>query len=185
MSESNEAEQLWLMLVKTERHDDGTWRAWVPTRDWSIVGATEQEARDRAAQHAIEIGEDADEVVRSTPRHPIELEEDDPRVGWVWRFAPQTEQFSDGTWRAWFASGGWTVTGSTEQDAIEKANAEWFRRREDPDEIARRIATMRRHLVEPVPGFQNTPSSVLAPAWDDPNPRAAVRAIIEGLDKSS
>lgn len=66
-------------------------------------------------------------------------------------------------------------------DAREKANAEWFRRREDADEIARRIAMMRRHLVEPVPGVQNTPSSVLESAWDDPNPTRAVAAIVEEL----
>jgi hypothetical protein len=182
---NNEPAHMWQFIIRSEQLDDGSWRAWLPTRDWSTFGATEQEARDRGVNRAIELGEDADEVVRNMPRSVIEFEEDDPRIGWVWRFAPQTEQFSDGTWRAWFASGGWTVTGSTEQDAIDKADVEWFRRREDPDEIARRIATMRRHLVEPVPGFQNTPSSVLAPAWDDPNPAQAVRAIIEGLDKPS
>jgi hypothetical protein len=182
MSDDGPAD-MWQFLIESEQVDDGTWRAAIPWRDWSVVGATEQEARDRAAEYAVEIGEDADEVVRAMPRPAIEFEDDDPRPGWVWRFSPQTEQFADGSWRAWFASGGWTVTGATEQDAIDKANTEWFRRRDDPDEIARRIAAMRRHLVEPVPGFRNTPSSVLAPAWDDANPAAAVRAIIEGLDR--
>jgi hypothetical protein len=80
------------------------------------------------------------------------------------------------------ASGGWVVTGSSEDDAKEKANAEWFRRRDDSDESARRIATMRSHLLEPIAGVQNTPSSALASAWQDPNPTRAVGAIIEGLD---
>jgi hypothetical protein len=41
---------------------------------------------------------------------------------------------------------------------------------------------MRRHLVEPVAGVRNTPSSALASAWQDPNPTRAVGSIIEGLD---
>jgi hypothetical protein len=181
LSESDER-PIWRLIVETTQSADGSWRAGVPGRSWSVNGDSEHEARDRAVAHAIEIGEDADEVVRSTPRRVIELEDDDPRVGWLWRFTPQTEQFSDGSWRAWFASGGWTVTGSSEQDARDKANAEWFRRREDPDEIDRRLATMRRHLVHPVPGVQNTPSTVLQSAFDDPNPVQAVGSIIEGLN---
>jgi hypothetical protein len=83
---------------------DGSWRAKLPGGAWSVAGDTEQEARDRAVEHAIESGEDADEVARSGPRPVIELEDDDPRIGWVWRFTPQTEQFGDGTWRG--AGGG-------------------------------------------------------------------------------
>jgi hypothetical protein len=181
MSDSDTT-QLWRMIVETRQLEDGTWRASIPARDWSERGDSEQEARDRAVEHAITDGEDADEIVRNAPRGAIELEADDPRVGWIWRFTAQTEHFSDGSWRAWFPSGGWTVTGSTEQDAIEKANLEWFRRREEPDESARRIALMRRHLVEPVPGVQNTSSAVLQSAWNDPNPADSVRSIIEGLD---
>lgn len=180
MTESD-ARQTWLVLVETTRIADGRWKAGLPGRSWSVIADNEQEARDEAVDHAIEIGEDAGEVVRDAPRRMIELEEDDPRIGWLWRFAPQTEQFGDGTWRAWFASGGWTVSGSTEEEARQNAHAEWFRRRDDPDEVARRIAMMRRHLVEPVPGVQNTPSSVLDSAWQDPNPVRAVGAIVEGL----
>ena len=73
------------------------------------------------------------------------------------------------------------MTGSTEADAIEKANLEWFRRRENPDEVARRIAMMRRHLVEPLPGAENFDSSVLQSAWQSDNPGQAVRSIIEQL----
>jgi hypothetical protein len=182
LSESDE--QVWRLIVETTQLDDGGWRATIPGRSWSVNADSEEEARERAVEHAIEIGEDADEVVRATPRRVIELEEDDPRIGWLWRFTPQTEQFSDGSWRAWFASGGWSVTGSTEEDARGKADAEWFRRREDPDEVARRLAMMRRHLVDPVPGVQNTPSTVLRSAWEDPNPVRAVGAIIEGLNES-
>ena len=181
MSDS-EAAHVWRLIVETAQAADGTWQATLPRVDWSVVGTTEQEARDRAVERAIDSGEDPDEVVRNAPRRVIELEDDDPRIGWVWRFIPQTEEFSDGSWRAWFASGGWVVTGSSEDDAKEKANAEWFRRRDDPDESARRIATMRRHLVEPIAGVQNTPSSALASAWQDPNPTRAVGSIIEGLD---
>lgn len=179
---NSEAAHVWRLIVETEQATSGSWRAMLPRGNWSVTGSTEQEARDRAVERAIESGEDPDEVVRRAPRHAIELEDDDPRVGWVWRFIPQSEEFSDGSWRAWFASGGWVVTGTSEDDAKEKANAEWFRRRDDPDESARRISTMRRHLVEPIAGVQNTPSSVLASAWEDPNPARAVGAIIEGLD---
>ncbi len=181
MSNSEDA-RVWQLIIETEQTADGSWRATLPGGDWSVVAASEQEARDRGVERAIESDEDPDEVVRRSPRRVIELEDDDPRMGWVWRFLPQTEQFNDGSWRAWFASGGWVVTGSSEADAREKANAEWFRRRDDPEEQARRIATMRRHLVEPVAGVKNTPSSVLTSAWQDPNPARAVGAIIEGLD---
>lgn len=178
--------QIWRLLIKTERLSDGTWRAWSPGGTWSTTGATEQKAEDGAIDQAIERGEDPDELVRSgagAPRNRIELEGDDPRKGWVWRFYPQTEQFSDGTWRAWFASGGWTVTGTSEEEAKEKANLEWFRRREDPEEIARRIAMMRRHLKEPVPGVENFENSMLQAAWKSDNPGQAVRSIIERLGK--
>lgn len=177
-----ESARLWRLLVETTKLDDGTWRAGLPGRSWTVVAESEHEARDRAVARAVEIGEDSDEVVRGAPRRVIELEDDDPRIGWVWRFAPQTEQLRDGSWRAWFASGGWSVSGSTEEEARENANAEWFRRRDDPDEIARRIEMMRRHLIEPVAGVQSTPSSVLESAWADPNPVRAVGAIVEGLD---
>ena len=179
-----QARQIWRFLIETEQLSDGTWRAWFPIRAWSTTGVSEQEAQDNAVDEAIERGEDPDELVRSgagAPRSRIELEPDDPRVGRVWRFHPQTEQFTDGTWRAWFPSAGWTVTGTTEKDATEKANLEWFRRREDPDEVARRIALMRSHLVEPVPGVESFDSSVLQSAWTRDNPGQAVRSIIEQL----
>ena len=181
MSKSDPAE-IWRLIVETAETADGSWRATLPGADWAVSGPTERDARDLAVERAIKSGEDPDEVVRRAPRRKIELEDDDPRVGWVWRFVPQAEQFSDGSWRAWFASGGWVVTGSTEDDARAKANAEWFRRRDDHEETARRLATMRRHLSEPIVGVQNTPSSVLASAWDDPNPARAIGAIVEGLD---
>jgi hypothetical protein len=176
-----DSSQIWRLLIETEQLGDGTWRAWLPARAWSATAATERQARDKAVEQAVERGEDLDELVRNAPRNPVELEPDDPRVGWVWRFQPQTEQFGDGTWRAWFASGGWTVAGSTEEEAIEKANLEWFRRREDPDEVARRIALMRRHLREPVAGVENFDSSVLQSAWTSDDPGQAVRSIIERL----
>ena len=178
---NSDAARVWRLIVETQQHGD-EWRARLPGGEWSAVASTEDQARDQVVEHAIASGEDPDERVRRTPRRVIDLEDDDPRIGWVWRFTPQTEQFSDGSWRAWFASGGWVVTGSSEEDAKETANAEWFRRRDDPDESARRIATMRRHLVKPVVGVQNTPSSVLASAWTDPNPVRAIGALIEGLD---
>jgi hypothetical protein len=178
---SPDSSQIWRLLIETEQLSDGTWRAWLPGRTWSTTGATERDAQDNAVEQAIERAEDPDELVRNAPRNPIELEPDDPRVGQVWRFHPQTERFGDGTWRAWFASGGWTVAGSTEDDAIEKANLEWFRRREDPDEVARRIALMRRHLSERVAGVENFDSSALRPAWHSDNPGQAVRSILEQL----
>jgi hypothetical protein len=185
MSPSPERE-IWRLLIETERLDDGRWRAWSPSAAWTTTGDSEQAAIDEAIDHALELGEEPDELVRSSagaPRPSIELEADDPRVGWVWRFFPQTEQFGDGSWRAWFASGGWTVTGYTEEEVKEKANLEWFRRREDPDEIARRVAMMRRHLEDPVPGVENVASSVLREAWNSADPAQAVRSIIEGLDE--
>lgn len=184
MSDTHSRE-IWRLLIKTDQLGDGTWRSWSPTGT-SATGATEQEARENAIDEAIKRGEDPDELVRSgaADRKPIELEPDDPRLGWVWRFHPQTEQFSDGTWRAWYASGGWTVTGSTKQDAEEKADLEWFRRREDPDEISRRLAMMRRHLIEPVRGVENFDSSALQPAWASENPGQGVRSIIEQLGKT-
>jgi hypothetical protein len=177
-------QRVWSVLIEAERRDDGTWAAWSPTHAWSVTADTEAEARNRALSRAINAGEDPDELIRAAAAEepPIELEPDDPRIGWLWRFTPQAERLSDGTWRAWFPSGGWTVTGTTEDEALQTANREWFRRRRDPDEVARRVALMRRHLVEPVPGVQNSPSSVLQSAWDSDNPGNAIRAILDQLD---
>jgi hypothetical protein len=141
---NSDAARVWRLIVETAQAADGYWQATLPGVDWSLVGTTEQEARDRAVERAVDTGEDPDEVVRRAPRRIIELEDD---------------EFSDGSWRAWFASGGWVVSGSSEDDAKNKADAEWFRRRDDPDENARRIATMRRHPVEPVAGVRNTPAA--------------------------
>jgi hypothetical protein len=111
----------------------------------------------------------------------MNLEPDDPRMKWVWRFTIQTEEVDDGTWRAWYPSGGWSVTAPSEKEAKEKANQEGIRLREDPDEIARRVATMRRHLVEPVPGVSKFDKSVLESAWDSDDPAKAVRAVLGNL----
>lgn len=114
----------------------------------------------------------------------MELEPDDPRMQWVWKFTIQTEQLADGTWRAWYPSGGWSVTAASEGEAREKANQEGIRLREDPEEIARRVAVMRRHLVEPVAGVANYDKSVLASAWGSDDPGAAVREALGGLSEN-
>jgi hypothetical protein len=96
-----QARQIWRFLIETEQLSDGTWRAWSPTRAWSRTGVSEQEAQDNAVDEAIERGEDPDELLRSgagAPRSRIELEPDDPRVGRVWRFHPQTEQVLQSAW---------------------------------------------------------------------------------------
>jgi hypothetical protein len=147
--------RVWRALVQTEQLSDGAWRAWYPGAGWSVTAPTEDGAEQKVIEEAIRRGEDPDTIARhaaAARRGPIQLEPDDPRRKGVWRFTPQTKQFSDGTWRAWYPSGGWSVIGGTEDEAKDKAFAESIRRPEDPDEIARKVATMRRHLVEPVPG---------------------------------
>jgi hypothetical protein len=111
----------------------------------------------------------------------MEIEPDDPRRGRVWKFEIFTEQLGDGTWRAAYPSGGWSVTGATEDEARRKANEEGMRRREDPDEIERKLALMRRHLAEPVAGVSMYDRSVLDSAWDSDDPATAVRDIIASL----
>lgn len=111
----------------------------------------------------------------------MELEPDDPRIGRVWKFTIQTEELDDGTWRAWYPSGGWTVTAPTEEDAKRKANEEGLRLREDPDEMARKVAVMRQHIVEPVEGVSMFNKSVLESAWQSDNPAQAVRQLIGDL----
>lgn len=101
---------------------------------------------------------------------------------WVWRFTIQTEQLTDGSWRAWYPSGGWSVTADTENQAKERANEEGVRRREDPDEVARRVSTMRRHLIDPVAGVSNFDKSVLSAAWQREDPATAVRELLGDLD---
>jgi hypothetical protein len=177
--EPDDLKRVWRFMVQTEQLGDGTWRASYLGVEWSVTGASEEEAEEKAAQEAIRRREDPDEVVRKTPRPPVKLAPDDPRRGRAWQFAPQTEQLGDGTWRAWFPSGGWSVTAAAEDEAKDKANREWFRRREDPDEIARRVATMRRHLVEPVLGVSMLDKSVLESAWRSDNPVQAVQRLFE------
>jgi hypothetical protein len=111
----------------------------------------------------------------------VELDADDPRRGRVWKFDIFTERLGDGTWRAAYPSGGWTVTADTEDEARQAANEEGMRRRQDPDEVERKLALMRRHLVEPVPGVSCYDRSVLESAWSSDDPATAVRDIIAGL----
>lgn len=179
---------VWRFMVQTEELSDSSWRAWYPGGEWSVTATTEHEAEEKAIEEAIRRREDPDEAARkaaATHHGPVESENDDPRRKGVWRFTPQTEELSDGTWRAWFPSGGWSVTGATEDDARDKAGREWFRRREDPNEVARRLAMMRRHLVEPVPGVEMFDRSVLNPAWESDNPAQTVRRILDQLGDES
>ena len=69
----------------------------------------------------------------------------------------QTERFANGTWRAWFPSGGWVMKATTEKEAKFAAATEWYRRLRLPDEVARRYATMGRHLKDPAPGVEFFP----------------------------
>jgi hypothetical protein len=177
-------DKVWRLMVHTEKLRDGNWRAWYPGLAWSVTAAAEDDAEAKAVQEAIGRCENPDKVARkvaATDRRPIELEPDDPRTKGLWRFIPQTEQRSDGTWRAWYASGGWSVTGATEAEAKDKALRESARRRSDPDEIARRVAIMRRHLIEPVPGVSMFDKSVLQSVWQSHNPTQEVGRILDQL----
>jgi hypothetical protein len=174
-------------MVQTEQLNNSKWRAWYPSCGWSVTAATEDEATGKAVAEAIRRREDPDEVARKVAtarRHPVEMEPDDPRRKWVWRFTPQTEELPNGTWRAWFPSGGWSVTAATEDEAKDKAGQEWFRRGQDQDEVARRVAMMRRHLVGPVPGVENFDNSVLASAWQSDDPGKAVRELLDQLGEA-
>jgi hypothetical protein len=77
--------------------------------------------------------------------------DDLPKGTWVFRL--QIERFADGTWRAWFPSGGWLMRATTEKEAKFAAATEWYQRLRLPDEVARRHATMRRHLEDPRKGL--------------------------------
>src|SRR5574340_197927 len=146
--------RVWRWRVQTDDLSDGTWRAWYPGLEWSVAAPSEEEAKEKAVEEAIRRREDADAIARNAAKMspPLNREFDDPRRGRAWQFTPQAEELSDGTWRAWYPSGGWSVTAPTEQEAKDKALRESVRRRDDSDEIARKVAIMRRHLVEPVPG---------------------------------
>jgi hypothetical protein len=176
--------RVWRLMVETEQLGDGMWRARYPDLEWSVTAATEAVAEEKAVVEAIRRREDPDEVARKVAtarRHPVEMEPDDPRSKWVWRFTPQTEELPNGTWRAWFPSGGWSVTAPTENEAKDRAGQEWFRRGQDPEEVARRVAIMRQHLVEPVSGVENFDNSVLASAWQSDDPGKAVRKLLDQL----
>ncbi|HUO40741.1 MAG TPA: hypothetical protein VMU34_24135 [Mycobacterium sp.] len=181
MSQPDELTQVWRALVQVEELPEGSWRAWYAGCDWSVTGPAQDDAVDQAVGEAIRRGEDPDAVVRAAQRAPVQPEPDDPRLAWVWRFMPQAEQVGDGTWRAWYPSGGWLVTGASEDEAKDKAFRESIRCRDDPDEVARKVAIMRRHLVQPVPGVSNFDKSVLESAWQSDNPAEAVRQILDSL----
>ncbi|MCW2649866.1 MAG: hypothetical protein JWR32_842 [Mycobacterium sp.] len=76
------------------------------------------------------------------------------------------------------------MIGGTEDEAKDKAFAESIRR-EDPDEIARKVATTRRHLIEPVQGVEMFDKSVLEPAWESDNPAQEVRRILDNLGNTA
>jgi hypothetical protein len=159
-------------MVQTEELSDGNWRAWYPGLEWSVTATAEDDAEAKAVQEAIGRREDPGEVARkvaATDRRPIELEPDDPWTKGVWRFTPQTEQRSDGTWRAWYPSGGWSVTGATEAEAKDKPLRESARHRSDPDEVARRVAIIGAAWSNRSPGCR-----CLTTLWC--NPRGGVTA---------
>ena len=58
-------------------------------------------------------------------------------------------------------SGGWLMRATTEKEAKFAAATEWYRRLRLPDEVARRHATMRRHLEGPVLGVEFLPYAEL------------------------
>lgn len=183
MTRPDDVTRIWRALVRTEKLPDGSWRAWYSGLPWSVSGQTEHDAEEQAVDEACRRGEDPDAVVRAAGRPaPGPPEPDDPRTRWVWRFDPQAEQLADGTWHAWYPSGGWSVTGATEGEAKDKALRESVRRRQDPDEVARKVATMRRHLLKPVPGVSNFDKSVLESAWRSDNPGEEVRRILDSLE---
>jgi hypothetical protein len=172
--------RIWQLLIRAEQQPDGSWRAAYPGAQWYVTGETEEEAEANAVDEAFRRGEDANQVARTvaTTRHYVEVDGDDPRLGRVWRWQPLTEPLADGTWRAWFASGGWSVTAPQKKEAEDKATKEWARRGQDPE---RRVATMRRHVTEPVPGVSMWDKSVLDSAWQSDNPAQAVSRILDKL----
>lgn len=73
------------------------------------------------------------------------------------------------------------MIGAAEAEAKDNALRESAHRRSDPDEIARRVAIMRRHLIEPVPGVSFFDKSVLQSVWQSDNPTQEVGRILDPL----
>ena len=139
----SDAVELWRLIVTTEQLDNGTWRASIPARDWSQVGDSEQEARDRVVTHAIRSVKMLTRLYATLRDAPSSWRGTIP--GWAGCGASRRRRNSQRWQLAGMVSQRWMDrNGSDEQDAIDSAKTEWFHRREDPDEIARRIALMRR-----------------------------------------
>jgi hypothetical protein len=150
----------WRRIGQLQQLEDGTWRALFPCAVWgSVTAATKEEAEEKAVRKALDEGDDPEwvmqRIVESFNAFADYSPDDLPKGTWVFRL--QIERFADGTWRAWFPSGGWLMRATTEKEAKFAAATEWYRRLRLPDEVARRHATMRRHLEDPVPGVEFFP----------------------------
>jgi hypothetical protein len=157
----------WRRIGQSQQLEDGTWRAFFPCAFWgSVTAATKEEAEEKAVRKALDEGDDPEwvmqRIVESFSAFADYSPDDLPKGTWIFRL--QSERFADGTWRAWFPSGGWPMRATTEKEAKFAAATEWYRRLGLPDEVARRHATMRRHLEDPVLGVEFFPYEEL-PEW--------------------
>jgi hypothetical protein len=149
----------WRRIGQVRQLNDGSWRAGFPCSLWWVNAPTKEEAEEKAVQRALDEGDDPEwvmqRIVESFNAFVDYSPDDLPKGTWVFRL--QTERFANGTWRAWFPSGGWVTRAATEKEAKFAAATEWYRRVRLPDEVARRHATMRRHLEDPVSGVEFFP----------------------------
>jgi len=132
----------WRRIGQSQQLEDGTWRAFFPCAAWgSVTAATKEEAEEKAVRKALDEGDDPEwvmqRIVESFNAFADYSPDDLPKGTWLFRL--QSERFADGTWRAWFPSGGWLVRATTEKEAKFAA------------------ATMRRHLEDPVSGLELFP----------------------------
>jgi hypothetical protein len=76
----------------------------------------------------------------------------------ITRFAfhtvPQTKEQADGNWVAYYPARGWSVTGATKAEAMQRLRDEVMRRQgiNGADPVAEDERIFRQHIREPIPG---------------------------------
>jgi hypothetical protein len=96
---------------------------------------------------------------------------------------PQVEQLPDGSWRAFYPASDWSVTAENKDAAIAELSREDQRKgKEEPGYMVQNYETLRRHLIEPIPGVYAIREKEAERIRYGPNPQAEFNRIADEMD---
>jgi hypothetical protein len=105
----------------------------------------------------------------------------------ITRFAfhevPQIEEQPDGSWVACYPARGWSVTGATEAEAVQRLRDEVVHRQgiAGTNPVAEDERILRQHLREPIPGVSVMDNDLYLALKDEPDSQ---RVLLEAFQES-